>query len=129
MVRRKSDARHLGSPVRSERSHILVPSRKVRKTRVLQEIRDLRKSVSLIIPKSIFARLVKEIVNTLFPNTSVNRIQLTALEALQESVESYIVQYFEDCYLLTLHGRRVTLKVHDMILMRRLRGRDDIINR
>jgi histone H3/H4 len=57
------------------------------------------------------------------------RIQATALEALQEATEMYIVQFFEDAMLLSLHAKRVTLLQNDMILMRRLRGRDDIINR
>lgn len=57
------------------------------------------------------------------------RIQASALEALQEATEMYIVQFFEDAVLLTLHAKRVTLMRNDMILMRRLRGRSDIINR
>ncbi|EFN71524.1 hypothetical protein EAG_08793, partial [Camponotus floridanus] len=51
------------------------------------------------------------------------RIQATALEALQEATEMYIVQFFEDALLLALHAKRVTLMRHDMVLMRRLRGR------
>jgi len=59
----------------------------------------------------------------------IYRIQATALEALQEATEMYIVQFFEDALLLALHAKRVTLMRHDMVLMRRLRGRSDIINR
>lgn len=58
-----------------------------------------------------------------------HRIQEPALEAMQEAAEAYLVQFFEDCYLVALHAKRVTLMRHDMILMRRLRGRDDVINR
>lgn len=57
------------------------------------------------------------------------RIQAIALEALQEATEMYIVQFFEDSILLAYHAKRVTLMRNDMILMRRLRGRDDVINR
>lgn len=57
------------------------------------------------------------------------RIQESALEALQEATEAYIVQFFEDCILLAQHAKRITLKVQDMMLMRRLRGRGDIVNR
>lgn len=57
------------------------------------------------------------------------RIQASALEALQEAAEMYLVQFFEDSVLLALHAKRVTLMRNDMILMRRLRGRNDIINR
>lgn len=57
------------------------------------------------------------------------RIQARAIEALQESAEAYIVQFFEDCVLVSQHAKRVTLMINDVILLRRLRGRDDIINR
>ncbi|XP_048506202.1 histone H3.3-like type 1 isoform X7 [Athalia rosae] len=58
-----------------------------------------------------------------------NWIQLKALEALQEATEMYMVQFFEDAVLLTLHAKRVTLHLPDMRLLRRLRGRNDIVNR
>lgn len=57
------------------------------------------------------------------------RLQASALEALQESAEMYLTQFFEDAVLLTFHAKRVTLMRNDMILMRRLRGRDDVINK
>lgn len=56
-------------------------------------------------------------------------MQASALEALQESAEMYLIQFFEDAVLLAYHAKRVTLMRHDMMLMRRLRGRDDVINR
>ncbi|KAG8042718.1 hypothetical protein G9C98_005358 [Cotesia typhae] len=84
----------------------------------LREIRFLRKTTKLIIPKLPFSRLVREII-----------MQATALEALQEATEMYLVQFFEDSILLAYHSKRVTLMQRDMILMRRLRGRDDVINR
>lgn len=56
-------------------------------------------------------------------------MQATALEALQEATETYLVQFFEDSILVAFHCKRVTLMQRDMVLMRRLRGRDDVINR
>ncbi|XP_060811970.1 uncharacterized protein LOC132905060 [Bombus pascuorum] len=108
---------------------VLVDRHKIKKIQILKEIRYFRKSVKLLIPKLPFARLVKEIMVDLFPRSNVSRVQLAALEALQEAVEAYLVQFFEDCVLLSQHGKRVTLQIQDMILMRRLRGRDDIINK
>ncbi|XP_018304390.1 histone H3 [Mycetomoellerius zeteki] len=96
---------------------------------VLQEIKHLRRTTHFLIPKQPFARLVREIIIDIFPRQNITRIQATALEALQEATEMYIVQFFEDSVLLTLHAKRVTLMRNDMILMRRLRGRNDIINR
>lgn len=59
----------------------------------------------------------------------MSRIQVNALKALHESTEAYIVQFFEDCLLLTQHAKRKTVMITDMQLLRRLKGRDDIINR
>ncbi|XP_012266841.2 histone H3.3 type c-like isoform X1 [Athalia rosae] len=98
-------------------------------TRALQQIRELQKTTKLVIPKASFSRLVREIVFDLFPRHDNYRIQLKALEALQEATEMYMVQFFEDAVLLTLHAKRVTLHLPDMRLLRRLRGRNDIVNR
>ncbi|XP_012240934.1 histone H3.3-like isoform X3 [Bombus impatiens] len=111
------------------RTDVLVDRRKIQKAHILKEIRYFRKSVELLIPKLPFARIVKEIMTDLFPRSDVRRVQPLALEALQEAAEAYLVQFFEDCVLLSQHGKRVTLQIQDMILMRRLRGRDDIINK
>ncbi|KAL0102228.1 hypothetical protein PUN28_018638 [Cardiocondyla obscurior] len=100
-----------------------------KKSHVLQEIRHLRRTTHFLIPKLSFARVVREIIMDIFPREGINRIQSSALEALQEATEMYLVQFFEDAILLALHAKRVTLKQNDMILMRRLRGRGDIINR
>lgn len=96
---------------------------------MLQEIRSLRRTTGFLIPKLVFARLVREIILDIFPREDITRIQASALEALQEATEMYVVQFFEDSVLLAYHAKRVTLMRNDMILMRRLRGRDDIINR
>ncbi|XP_015515372.1 histone H3.3-like type 1 isoform X1 [Neodiprion virginianus] len=98
-------------------------------TKALQEIRFLQKTTKLLIPKLPFARLVREIMLDLFPRLEINRIQAKALEALQEASEMYLVQFFEDAILLSLHAKRVTLFPTDMRLVRRLRGRHDIVNR
>ncbi|XP_076233416.1 histone H3.3 type c-like [Calliopsis andreniformis] len=133
MVRPKDARRSRISPTRSEASttHTLVDrnKNKLRKKRVFQEIRYLRKSVKLLIPKLPFARLVRDIILDHFPALHITRIQALALEALQEATEAYLVQFFEDCILLAEHANRVTLKVHDIYLLRRIRGRDDIINK
>ncbi|XP_012349228.1 histone H3-like centromeric protein A [Apis florea] len=133
MVRRKSNPRSIDDPQKSpsikSRPNISANRRTLRTARALKEIRYLRKTVKLIIPKAPFARLVRYIIIDLFPNSDVDRIQASALEALQEAVEAYIVQFFEDCTLLSQHAKRVTLQIQDVILLRRLRGRDDIINR
>lgn len=49
------------------------------------------------------------------------RITGEALAALQECTEMYMAQFFEDCYTATLHRHAVTMNVHDMTFIQRLR--------
>lgn len=75
----------------------------------------------LLIPKLSFSRLVREI---LIDVSRVPDIRVTPefLLALQEASELYLVQFFQDSYLCTLHRGRVTLIPKDMQLAMRLRG-------
>ena len=88
-------------------------------TVALRQIRKYQKSTELLIQKIPFQRLVREVFQRLNPDL---RIQSTALLALQEASEAYLVNLFEDSLLACLHAGRVTLKVKDMQLARRLRG-------
>ncbi|CAK9799189.1 Histone H3 [Anthophora plagiata] len=97
--------------------------------RVDREIKYLRRSVHLLIPKLPFARLVREIILDYFPSKNIRRLQVSALEALQEACEAYLVAFFEDCLLAAQHAKRVTLKIQDVYLVRRLKGRGDVINK
>ncbi len=49
------------------------------------------------------------------------RFQRSAVNALQEASEAYLVELFQDSILATIHGKRVTLQAKDMALARRLR--------
>lgn len=53
-------------------------------------------------------------------------MQSMALQALQEAAEMYLVQLFEDAVLASVHAKRKTMKVDDMYLVRRVRGRGDV---
>ncbi|KOC70906.1 Myeloid differentiation primary response protein MyD88 [Habropoda laboriosa] len=124
---------HNISTTDSEKSstHVLVDRNERRRpvNRVLQQIKYLRRSVHLLIPKVRFARLVREIIIDYFPRKQITRLQVTALQALQEAAEAYLVEFFEDTILMAHHAKRITIKIHDMILVRRLRGRRDVINK
>ena len=50
------------------------------------------------------------------------RCQGSALLALQEAAESYLVSLFEDANLCAIHAKRVTIFARDIQLARRLRG-------
>ena len=88
-------------------------------TVALREIRRYQKSTDLLIPKAAFLRLVKEIL--LKFKTGI-RLQSTALLALQESAEHYLVSLFEDTNLCAIHAKRVTIVPKDIQLARRIRG-------
>lgn len=88
-------------------------------TRALFEIRRYQKSTDLLIRKLPFSRLVREIA-TSFKNDL--RFQSTAILALQESAEAYLVSLFEDTQLCAVHAKRVTIFPRDMQLALRIRG-------
>lgn len=84
----------------------------------LREIRKYQKSTELLIRKAPFQRIVREIINDL----KEFRITVSAVEALQEAAEAYIVDLFADTNLCAIHAKRVTVMAKDMQLARRLRG-------
>ena len=88
-------------------------------TVALRQIRKYQKSTELLIQKIPFQRLVREVIQGMHFDW---RIQSTALLALQEASEDYLVNLFEDSLLACIHAKRVTLQVKDMKLARRLRG-------
>ncbi|MFA6159122.1 MAG: hypothetical protein WC763_05885 [Candidatus Paceibacterota bacterium] len=88
-------------------------------TVALREIRRYQKSTDLLIRKLPFQRLVREIAATF--RTDI-RFQLSAMAALQESAENYMVGLFEDSNLCTIHAKRITLGPADIALARRIRN-------
>jgi histone H3 len=88
-------------------------------TVALREIRRYQKSTDLLIRKLPFQRLVREIAQD-FKNDL--RFQSTAILALQEAAESYLVSLFEDTNLCAIHAKRVTIMPKDLQLARRIRG-------
>jgi len=91
----------------------------------LQEIRKFQRSTDLLIRKLPFARLVKDICESHFTRPGTHfRWQGSALLALQEAAEAYLVGLFEDANLCAIHAKRVTIMKKDVQLARRIRGRD-----
>merc|ERR1712178_540428 len=85
----------------------------------LREIRRFQKSTELLIRKLPFQRLVRGIAND-FKNDL--RFQSSAVLALQEAAEAYMVGLFEDTNLCAIHAKRVTIMAKDIQLARRIRG-------
>merc|ERR1712187_1103562 len=88
-------------------------------TVALREIRKYQKSTELLIRKLPFQRLVREIAQDFKQDI---RFQSTALLALQDASEAYLVGLFEDTNLCAIHAKRVTIMPKDMQLARRIRG-------
>ncbi|GAA6023210.1 hypothetical protein JCM10207_004480 [Rhodosporidiobolus poonsookiae] len=95
-------------------------------TVALREIRHYQKTTDLLLRRLPFARLVREIATEFFEDEDGQgvglRWQSSALLALQEATEAYLVHLFEDSNLCALHAKRVTIMQRDMQLVRRIRG-------
>jgi len=88
-------------------------------TVALREIRKYQKSTELLIRKLPFQRLVREIAQDFKTDL---RFQSSAILALQEASEAYLVGLFEDTNLCAIHAKRVTIMPKDIQLARRIRG-------
>ena len=85
----------------------------------LREIRRYQKSTELLMRKLPFQRLVREIAQDFKTDL---RFQKSAVVALQEAAEAYLVGLFEDTNLCAIHAKRITIQPKDMQLARRIRG-------
>ena len=108
----------------------------------LREIRRYQKGTELLIRKAPFQRLVREIMqevcskkktwgNVVLPEFRKQqycnedepyRMQSTAMLALHEAAEYYLVDLFDWTNLCAIHAKRKTIMVKDMQLARRIRG-------
>lgn len=86
---------------------------------VIREIKKLQNSTNFLIPKLPFQRIVREIMLSLKDNF---RIQGAAIEALQASTEMMMINILEDACLCTIHSKRQTIFVKDIILAMILRN-------
>ena len=75
----------------------------------------------MLVRKAPFVRVVREILQSLSPNYKAFRFQATALAALQEATEAFIVRLLEDSNVAAIHAGRVTVMPKDIELVRRLR--------
>ncbi len=119
----KAPRKQVGSKVAARKSApamggIKKPHRYRPGTVALREIRKYQKSTELLIRKLPFQRLVREVAQEY---KSDLRFQSSAVVALQEASESYLVSLFEDTNLCAIHAKRVTIMPKDMQLARRIR--------
>ena len=112
---------------KSPRTQVVVVEKRPHRYRpgtvALREIRKYQKSTELLIRKLPFQRFVREICQDMEKCGQRDyRFQSTALLALQEIAEAYLVKLFEDTNLCAIHAKRVTIMPKDMQLARRIRG-------
>ena len=108
----------LSRPAPGDRRYRYRPGEKA-----LRDIRKYQNSTNTLIPRLPFQRLVREIIQDLRDGI---RFQTTALLALQEASEAYLVGLLEDSNLCAIHAKRVTIMPRDIQLARRLRGEQSI---
>ena len=80
-------------------------------TVALRQIRKHQRSTELLIAKLPFRRLIKSIATNI---NNITRIQSTALEAIQEAAETYLVTLLEESNLCAIHAKRVTVMPKDV---------------
>ena len=90
-------------------------------TVALRQIRKYQKTTNLLIQKLPFQMLVREVVHSLYPMETF-RFQSTALLALQEAAEAYLVRMFTQVNDLAIHGNRVTIQPRDIHIWGRMRS-------
>ena len=93
----------------------------------LCEIQRYQQSTESLIRRTPFNKLIKEISQEYRicpdgPGTPSVQVcfQSTALAALQEAAENFLVGLFEDVNLLAVHAKRVTIMPHDIRLALRI---------
>ena len=79
------------------------------------EIHCFQKSVDLLIPLLPFQQLVHEIVQDFRLNL---HFQSSAIFALQEATEIWLVQLFESTNLCAIHHSRQTIALKDLYLVK-----------
>ena len=83
------------------------------------KIRFYQKSCNLLIHKLPFLRLVRELLHDM---KSERHIQASAIYALQEASEAYLVYLFEDTNLCAIHAKCILIMPKNIQLACRIRG-------
>ena len=105
------------------RGAIKKPHRYCPCTVALREIWWYQKSSELLLRKAPFQHLVREICQT--TNIPDCQWQGSAVLAIQEVSEAYLVGLYEDSNLCAIHAKRVTIEPKDIQLARSIRGKLD----
>ena len=96
-------------------------------TLALKEIRKYQTSTNLLIRKLPFRRLVRGIVQDLVSKQRLSfspKFQSTAILALQEAAEDFLVRMFSQVNDIAICGKLVTIQQKHVLLWKRLFGHD-----
>ncbi|KAL7906443.1 histone H3.2 [Trichoderma velutinum] len=107
-------------PGKKPRKKIVIPAKPRRYkpgTVALREIKRYQNSTDLLIRKTPFMRLVKEIAHEI---KSDLRFEVGAIMALQEAAEAFLTQYFSALNLTAVHAKRVTIMQKDSVFLKSL---------
>jgi len=88
-------------------------------TVAMREIRRYQKTSNLLIPKLPFQRVVRDVAMNYQGDL---RFQGSAVMALQEATEAYVVRFMEDALIACLHRKCVTIMPADFLLVKKIRG-------
>ena len=103
----------------TSQQHVKKPHRYQPGTVALQEIRRYQTSTELLIRKLPFQCLVQEIAQDFMIDL---HFQSSAIMALQEASEYYLISLFEDSNLCCIHAKCVTIMPKDIQLAHRIHG-------
>ena len=128
----KAPRQYSAQPAQLPPNRTTMPHRTRPGTKAIREIRryqggiqgkkpflNQKHATRLLIKKLPFQRLVREIAQDFKTDL---RFKATAMLALQEATEAYLVGLFEDTNLAAIHAKLVTDMPKDIQLVRRLRG-------
>jgi histone H3 len=111
----KAPRLHLATKAAQEKARrmggVKKPHRYCPGTVAICEIGKYQKSTKLLIRKAPFQRLVREIAINF---KSDLRMQSTAVLALQDALEAYLVRLFEDTNECAMHAKSVTIMPKDI---------------
>lgn len=93
-------------------------------TVALREIRKYQRQTNTLIPKATFQRLVRELCER--DIKSCLHFTSTAMLALQEAAEAYLIELLGDSQLCAIHANRVGIQPKDIVLTRKLRGESGV---
>lgn len=116
------------SVLRTKRVNITFETQEKKKRRrkqgtvAIKQIKYYQETTALLLRALPFHRVVREIVENVSPEHLNIRWKASALIALQEATEAFMVAVFEDTNKAAIHAKRVTIRPEDLHLVRDIRS-------